>query len=132
MKFVLAYLATAVAMLALDAVWLGLIAMPMYQQAIGHLMAEKMNASAAGLFYAVYVTGLMVYAVVPRRESAEWGGVLRSAALFGFFTYATYDLTNLATLNNWPVEIVVIDLVWGMFISASAASAGWIVIRRFA
>lgn len=130
-KYVLGYLATAVVMLGLDGIWLGVVAMPLYQKGIGHLMAAQVNLPAALAFYAMYITGLMVYAVSPVRDRAEWSKVVQSAALFGFFTYATYDLTNLATLNNWPASIVLVDIVWGMFISTAASLAGRSVFRRY-
>ena len=126
-KVLLAYAATALLMLLLDALWLGLVATPLYQQGIGHLMAASPRLGAAALFYAVHPVGLMLFAVAPAtdRRNALWKG-----ALFGFFAYATYDLTNLATLTQWPVGLSVLDMAWGALVSAAAALAGKAAMDR--
>lgn len=123
-KYAAAYLGTAVVMLALDALWLGVVARPMYQQGIGHLMAEQPRFGIAALFYAVYALGVVVFAVVPQHGGAAWPQTLALGALFGFFAYATYDLTNLATLRGWPLRLSLIDIAWGSFVSAAAAAGG--------
>lgn len=121
MKSILvAYTAALVAMAVLDALWLGFIAKPLYQQGIGHLMADKPNLPVALLFYLIFPIGLMVFAVQADRD---WQATLVAAALFGFFTYATYDLSNLATLKGWPVGLAAIDIAWGCFISTASAAA---------
>lgn len=122
-KTLLAYAATTLVMVAIDLVWLGLIAKPIYQQGIGHLMAAEPKLVAGALFYLLYPVGLMVFAVVPGASSA-WGDTALKAALFGFFAYATYDLTNLATLKDWPASLAAIDTAWGTAVSAVAALAG--------
>jgi len=119
-----AYAGTMIVMVVLDLLWLGVIAKPIYQQGIGHLMADKPNVPVAVLFYALFVLGLMVFAVLPAGPAPGWGKTLGMAALFGFFTYATYDLTNLATLKQWPIGLSVIDMAWGTLISAAAAAGG--------
>jgi uncharacterized membrane protein len=124
MKYFLAYVATAAAMLAIDMLWLGVIAKPLYQQGIGHLMADRPNIPVAVLFYAVFPIGLMVFAVAPGGISTTWGKTLLAGAMFGFFAYATYDLTNLATLKDWPVGLSIVDTLWGTGVSAVAAAAG--------
>ena len=123
-KYLIAYSGTAVVMVALDMLWLGLIAKPLYQQGIGHLMAEKINAPVAVLFYLLYAVGLVIFAVSPQTGGYDWVKTATMAALFGFFAYATYDLTNLSTLKGWPVGLSLIDIAWGTFVSAVAASAG--------
>ena len=123
-RSLLAFAATATVMVALDLLWLGLIARPLYQQGIGHLMAERPIMPAAALFYAVYTLGLVVFAVAPQTAETRWAVVLGSAALFGFVAYATYDLTNLATLKGWPVALTVIDMAWGTVLSVLSAAAG--------
>jgi uncharacterized membrane protein len=123
-RYLAAYAGTLLAMLALDAIWLGMIAKPLYQQGIGHLMSDKPNLYVAALFYAVYAVGLVVFAVLPQAAEAGWVKTATMAALFGFFAYATYDLTNLATLRDWPVGLSLIDVLWGAFVSAAAASGG--------
>ena len=131
-KNLVAYAAIALVMLALDMLWLGLIARPLYQQGIGHLMAEHPNVPVALLFYLVYAVGLLVFAVLPQAADAGWGKTATSAALFGFFAYATYDLTNLATLKGWPLGLSLLDMAWGTGLSAVAASAGKATLDRLA
>jgi uncharacterized membrane protein len=123
-KYVAGYLATALVMIALDMLWLGVIAKAMYRNAIGHLMAEKPNVSAALVFYTLYAVGLQVFAVTPQSADPAWGRSVLMGALFGFFAYTTYDLSNLATLRNWPVRLTIVDIVWGTVLSAVAVAAG--------
>jgi uncharacterized membrane protein len=123
-KFAAAYVAAALVMVALDMLWLGIIAKTTYQQAIGHLMADKPNVAAAVIFYALYAVGVVVFVLAPQADDATWGRTLLMGALFGLFAYATYDLSNLATLRNWPVRLTLIDLVWGSSLTAAVAGAG--------
>jgi uncharacterized membrane protein len=122
-KYLAAYLAAAAVMVALDMLWLGVIAKSMYQQAIGHLMADQPNFFAAVVFYALYATGLLLFSVAPNADVPGWGRTVAMGALFGFFAYATYDLSNLATLKNWPVSVTLIDMAWGSALSAVSAGA---------
>ena len=126
----LAYAATAAALLALDAVWLGIVAQPLYQRSIGHLMAEQPGWAAAAAFYLVYPLGLMRFAVLPHRQDRAMAPTLSAAALFGFFAYATYDLSNLATLRDWPVGVSLIDIAWGAVVSTASAAAGKLALDR--
>ena len=133
-KYLAAYAGTAVVMVALDMLWLGLIAKTMYQQGIGHLMADTPNVPVAVMFYAVYALGLVVFAVAPQTGGSAWGKTLTVAALFGFFAYATYDLTNLATLRGWPMGLSLLDIAWGVCVSTLSAAGGkvamdWAVTR---
>jgi uncharacterized membrane protein len=123
-KYLVAYVAAAVVMIAIDLVWLGVIAKPIYRDGIGHLMADSPNIPAAVLFYLLFPVGLMIFAVLPNAASPEWTKTLIAGALFGLFTYATYDLTNLATLKGWPVGLAVLDTAWGTLVSAVSAAAG--------
>ncbi|MBC7941915.1 MAG: DUF2177 family protein [Chitinophagaceae bacterium] len=123
-KYVAGYLAALVVMVALDMLWLGVIAKSTYQQGIGHLMADKPNLFAAAVFYALYSVGVLIFVLVPQEDAGTWGRTLLMGALFGFFAYATYDLSNLATLRNWPVSLTLIDLVWGSFLTAAVACGG--------
>ncbi len=131
-KYLSAYLVTAVVMLAVDLLWLGFIAKPLYQQGLGHLMAERPNLVAAAAFYVVYGLGLMFFAVVPNATDPGWLKTAAAAALFGFVAYATYDLSNLATLRGWPVGLSLIDMAWGATLSALSATAGRFAWDRFA
>jgi uncharacterized membrane protein len=132
LKFALSYLAGIVAMMVLDAVWIGAIARPLYMNGIGHLMAEQPYVPAALAFYGVYALGLMFFAVAPGGATSGWRKTLLTAAAFGFFAYATYDLSNLATLRGWPVGMSLLDMAWGCIISATAAAAAKAVLDRMA
>jgi uncharacterized membrane protein len=123
-KYLAAYLAAALVMVVLDLLWLGVVARQMYQQAIGHLLAEKPKVLAAVGFYLVYPVGVLVFAVAPHAGDPGWGRTLVMGALFGFFAYATYDLTNLATLRGWPIRLTLLDMAWGTVLSAASAGAG--------
>jgi uncharacterized membrane protein len=119
-----AYLLTLVTFLAIDAVWLGLIASGMYKRELGHLLAPNVRWGAAAVFYLLYVAGVMVLVVQPNLD-ATLGRAILLGAVFGLVAYATYDLTNLATLQRWPLNVTLIDLAWGAFLTAATAAAGW-------
>jgi uncharacterized membrane protein len=121
---VIAYLATAAVVAGLDVVWLRLTMEPLYHRGIGGLMAQDVNLPAAIAFYVVYVAGIVVFAVSPALGERAWTSALIHGALFGFFAYATYDLTNLATLRGWPLSLSLIDMAWGTVLTAVAAGAG--------
>jgi uncharacterized membrane protein len=131
-RYVAGYAATLIVMVALDLLWLGVVARPMYQQGIGHLMADRPNVAVAVLFYAVFALGLMIFAVTPNEAVPAWSKTLIAGALFGFFAYATYDLTNLATLKRWPVGLSLLDMAWGTLVSAVSAAAGKAALDRLA
>jgi uncharacterized membrane protein len=116
-------LLTLVTFLALDAVWLGLIAKDMYRREIGHLLGPNVRWGAALVFYIVYIVGLLVFVVLPH-ASSPLVPVAGLGALFGLVAYATYDLTNLATLARWPLAVTIADLAWGAFVTGVAAAAG--------
>ena len=115
-------------MALLDGLWLGWVAKPLYQHGLGHLMADKPNWAAAAAFYFAFVAGLMVFAVLPHAAEPGLAKTAVSAALLGFVAYATYDLSNLATLKGWPLELSLIDMVWGSALSAASAVAGKAVL----
>jgi uncharacterized membrane protein len=107
------YLITLVVFLILDGIWLGVVARRLYQSQIGFLMAKAPKWAAAGVFYLLFVVGLVVFCVTPGVREGSTGQAAWRAALFGLVTYATYDLTNLATVEGWPILVTVIDLAWG-------------------
>lgn len=123
-KYIAAYVGTLFVLVSLDMIWLGVIAKPLYQQGIGHLLADNPNMGVAVLFYLVYALGIVVFAVSPQHGASGWVGTVVLAALFGFFAYATYDLTNLATLRGWPLDLSVLDIGWGTVVSAAAGAGG--------
>ncbi|MDQ0346606.1 DUF2177 family protein [Ancylobacter vacuolatus] len=129
MQFFVAYLSTGLVFLALDALWLGFMANRVYRPLIGDLMAEQPNWPPAVLFYLLYVTGVVVFAVQPALASGRWTTALMLGAFLGLIAYGTYDLTNHATLRNWPAAMTAIDLAWGTFATAMATTAGMLITR---
>lgn len=128
--FVVAYGATALVFLTLDGLWLGTMASRLYRPLLGSLMLEQPDVLAAAAFYLLYLAGVVVLAILPVLEDGRWLAALGRGALLGLVAYATYDLTNQATLQGWPWRITLIDLVWGTFVTGAAASAGaWAVLR---
>jgi len=111
------YIIAFIIFLAIDAIWLGLVAPKFYKSQIGHLMSEKPNLIAALVFYLLFIIGVVYFVVAPGIEAQSITKILVAGALFGFMTYATYDLTNLATLRDWPIKVTIIDLVWGTSLS---------------
>ncbi|MDZ7890246.1 MAG: DUF2177 family protein [Rhodoferax sp.] len=131
-KHLAAYAATALVLLTLDVLWIGGLAQSLYQEGIGHLMAEQPRLGVAAVFYALYPMGLLVFVVAPRGVTDDWPSTLLRGALFGLVAYATYDLTNLATLKGWPAELAMLDMAWGCVASCGASSAGRLTFQRFA
>ncbi len=99
--------------LAIDMVWLGLVAKNFYKSQVGFLMKADINWTAAILFYLLFIVGLVLFVILPSVEKGSWMQALLLGAFFGFITYATYDLTNLATLKDWPLLVTIVDLAWG-------------------
>jgi len=122
-KTLAVYLLTLVTFLAMDAVWLGIVARDLYRRELGHLLAPTVRWGAAGVFYLLYVAALLVLVVMPNR-GAPLLRVAALGALFGLVAYATYDLTNLATLRDWPMSVTLFDLAWGAVLTGATAVAG--------
>jgi uncharacterized membrane protein len=129
--YILSFIVSALVFLALDFVWLSTIAAEFYKQQIGEHLADKPDFTAAGFFYLIYLAGLVYFVVVPALAKGQLGTAVLSGAFFGLVCYATYDLTNMATMRNWPLTVTLVDLAWGMFVSAAAATAAYIAVRRF-
>lgn len=106
---------------AMDMVWLALIARTFYKNQIGFLMKPEVNWTAAIIFYLLFLVGLVVFVIEPAVEKKEWMMALGRGALFGLITYATYDLTNLATLKDWPFTVVWVDMIWGTALAAGVS-----------
>ncbi|WP_269580584.1 DUF2177 family protein [Roseibium sp. Sym1] len=132
LKLITAYLSTAIVFLAVDYVWLSHVATRFYRDQIGHLLMDKPNLAAAAVFYVLYVVGIVVFAVAPALRGESFATAVLYGALFGFFTYATYDVTNYATLKDWPVLVVAVDVAWGTFLSALSATLGYSLTRLVA
>jgi uncharacterized membrane protein len=124
------YLITLPVFLAIDMIWLGLVAKNFYSQYLGHLMKADVNWLAAILFYLLFIVGLIIFVIQPALEKNSYQQALILGALFGLITYATYDLTNLATLKNWPIIVTVVDLIWGMVLSSLVASISYFIAKK--
>lgn len=116
--------------LALDMVWLGLVAKNFYRDQIGFLMKTEINWAAAIGFYLLFIVGLVLFVIAPAIAKSSWVHALIFGALFGVITYATYDLSNLATLKNWPLLVTIVDLVWGATLAASVSTATYFIARK--
>ncbi|MGA7697545.1 MAG: DUF2177 family protein, partial [Candidatus Sulfotelmatobacter sp.] len=111
-------------------VWLGVAAKNFYTKQIGFLMTPKVNWVAAILFYLLFLAGLVVFVIAPAVEKASLMRALMFGALFGLITYATYDLTNLATLKDWPLALTVVDLIWGTILAGSVSVGTYLIARQ--
>jgi len=131
MKLFLPWLAIVLTMMALDVIWIGGVARPLYARGIGHLMAEQPNFVAAAAFYLLFAIGLMAFVVLPR-AAGDWPMAAAWGALFGFMTYMTYDLTNMATLRDWPLALSFIDTAWGCLATGLAATVGKLAADKLA
>lgn len=131
MKIVLSFVVGLLAMLIIDGVWLLLIAKNFYRSNLGHLLSDQPNLLAAAIFYVVFIIGITVFVVLPGIDAGEMLSVAIRGALFGLVTYATYDLTNQATLRDWPVIVTVVDLAWGSFLTATVSTLTVLTIKRF-
>lgn len=116
--------------LVVDGLWLTLIAKNFYNKHLGFIMAKNPNLLAAGLFYLIYVFAMVVLIVSPGIEKGSFWSTVLSGALFGLCCYATYDLTNLATVQNWPLIVTIVDLIWGTFLSATIAAISFLIFKK--
>ena len=130
MAYLIAYVVCVVVMGGLDFLWLtnthGL-----YQKDLGALLADNPNMVVAVIFYLTYIVGVLIFAVRPALASADWKTAALYGALFGFFTYATYDLTNFATMKVWTLRVTLLDIAWGTILTGITASAGALAALRF-
>lgn len=123
------YFLTVPIFFIIDLIWLGVVAKGFYRKNLNHILSPSVNWPAAIIFYLMYIAGILIFAVLPGlakdslRHAAMWG------ALFGFFTYATYDLTNLALLKDWPLNVVIVDILWGVVLCTVVASLSFGVAR---
>ena len=125
--FVKLYLIALPIFLAIDAIWLGVVSKDFYKNQIGNLMKQDINWTAAVVFYIIYIFGLVFFVIAPSVEKNSSLRALFTGAIFGLITYATYDLTNLATLNNWSYIVTIVDLAWGTFLSATVSYFTYII-----
>lgn len=119
--FIKLYLIALPVFLGIDMIWLGLVAKGFYSKQIGFLMRLNVNWAAAIVFYLLFIVGLILFVIIPALDKSSWIQALLLGALFGLITYATYDLTNLATIKDWPLLVTFIDLLWGTTLAASVS-----------
>ncbi len=115
---------------AIDMVWLGLVAKNFYKSQIGFLMKTDINWVAGIIFYALFIVGLVIFVIAPAVGKMSWTHALLFGALFGFFTYATYDLTNLATLKDWPLLVSIVDMAWGTILGALVSVVTYLIANK--
>ena len=126
---ILQFLVVAAAFAVIDAIWLKTMN-PFYRGQIGELLAERPNLGYAVVFYVIYIAGIVFFALRPALDGGSWLSAVGYGAALGAFAYATYDLTNAATLKTWPLQLIVVDILWGAALTALATLAGWLVFHR--
>lgn len=128
-KIIMVYFLTTCVFFAIDMIWLGFIAKKFYRKYLGGFLSDNVNWLPAIIFYLLFIAGVLIFAVFPALEKESLTKAILFGALFGLFTYATYDLTNLATLKGWPLPIVFIDIIWGMVLSGIVSTSGYFFAR---
>ncbi len=131
LKLFYIYILTIVVFLGVDFVWLTKVAPSLYKENIGHLMAEEANLTAAGIFYLLFSAGLVMFVILPSLKLASRRYALIYGAAFGLVTYATFDLTSQAIFKDWPTKITIIDMSWGLILSATVSVIVYSLSRRF-
>lgn len=124
------YLIALPVFFAIDMFWLGVVAKNFYKQQIGFLMTSNVNWAAAIIFYLVFILGLVLFVISPALAKSSLQHAIVFGALFGFITYATYDLTNLATLKDWPLTLTIVDLIWGSVLASSVSSVTYYIATK--
>jgi uncharacterized membrane protein len=129
-QLAVAYCSALCVLLLVDGLWLGLLMGPMYARYLGDLLLEQPRWLPAILFYLLYASGLLVFAILPGLRAGNWGVAARLAALLGLVAYGTYDLSNYSTLQGWPLPLTLIDIAWGAVLSGISAAAAWLAASR--
>jgi len=130
MTYLIGYLVSLLAMAGLDFLWLTNMSAALYRRDLGPLLAEDPRMGVAVIFYLAYAAGVVIFGVRPALDAGDWRVAALYGALFGFFAYATYDLTNFATMKVWTLRVTLLDIGWGIFLTATAASvAAWAALK---
>lgn len=129
-QIIYVYLLTIPVFFLIDIVWIGLVASKFYKTHIGFLLGP-VNWTAAMIFYLLYIVGIIIFAVYPALQTGSLGKAIVLGALFGFFAYATYDITNLATVKDWPIIVTIVDLIWGTILTGSVAALSYLLAKTF-
>lgn len=117
--------------MVIDLIWIGVVAAPFYRKQIGFLMTKSVNWAAAILFYIIFIAGMVIFVIYPALTNQSFSSALIMGALYGLVTYATYDLTNLATLEGWPMPMVIVDMLWGISLSVLVSSITYVLMNAF-
>lgn len=131
MKYIALFLITLTVFLTLDMIWLGVVAKNFYRQKLSFIFTGEVNWTAALVFYAIYVLGILYFAVYPGLLSGNWKLVCINGSILGLLCYATYDLTNLATIKQWPFKVVWVDILWGTLLTGSVALLSYFIVSYF-
>jgi len=121
------YLIATIVFFGLDMAWLGFVAKNFYRSRLSFILSENVNWPAAIVFYFIYIAGIYYFAIHPSILMCNWQVAAVNGALLGFLCYATYDLTNMATIANWPISIVIVDIIWGTALTSSVAVATYFI-----
>lgn len=130
LRYFILYLITVGIFFAIDMLWLGLIAKKMYQDKLGFILSDKPNWIAAVIFYLFYVGGIVFFAIAPAVQSGNYTTAILNGVLLGMLCYATYDLTNMATIAKWPLSVTIVDILWGGFITGACATATYFISTK--
>jgi uncharacterized membrane protein len=125
LKYILAYIATGISFAVIDSFWLRNMYMKLYQPEIGEVLMKGVRMGPAVTFYLLYILGIIIFAFSPALASGRWQTALIYGAMFGFFTYMTYDLTNYSTLKVWSLKVTIFDIIWGTVLTGLSATAGY-------
>ncbi len=128
--FVKLYILTILIFFIVDILWLGVVAKAYYRRQLNGILAQNVNWTAAIVFYLIYIGGILIFAVRPSIEAQSVTRAALLGALYGLFTYATYDLTNMATIEGWPLQFAVVDIGWGIILCASVSSLSYLIATR--
>lgn len=125
------YVVTIIVFFLIDIIWLGFISKNLYQEKLEHLMKADVNWVAAGLFYLLFIAGLIFFVINPALAKDSWKYALLAGGFFGMIAYATYDMTNLATLKDWPIQVTILDIIWGTVLCGVTSMITFFVISYF-
>lgn len=131
MKYISLFGITTFIFFAIDMAWLGGIAKNFYRDKLGFIFTGQVNWTAAFIFYILYILGILYFVILPGFSHHDWKMVLLNGALLGFLCYATYDLTNMATIKQWPLIVVIVDILWGTVLTGSVSVLSFLAATRF-
>jgi uncharacterized membrane protein len=132
MRIALTYLIATVTFFVIDMAWLGFFARNFYKAKLGFILSDKVNWPAAIIFYLIYIGGILFFAVLPALREHNWMLALINGAVLGMLCYATYDLTNMATIDKWPLVVVIIDIIWGIVLTGGVATITYFIGNKLA